>query len=79
MCVAQFRELSNIGFIDAWRKCHGQACEYSWYSNVGNGFRLDHAFVSVRLSKLELRCDYSHAEREAKTSDHSILMLDLAI
>jgi exodeoxyribonuclease-3 len=78
-CVAEFRELSDTGFVDAWRKCHSQAREYSWYSNYGNGFRLDHAFVSTPLSKLNLRCDYSHVEREAKTSNHSILILELPI
>jgi exodeoxyribonuclease-3 len=78
-CVAKFRRLSNTGFVDAWRKCHGQAREYSWYSNYGNGFRLDHAFVSTPLSKLKFRCDYSHIEREEKISNHSIVILELPI
>jgi exonuclease III len=79
-CVAEFRELSNIGFVDAWRQCHGPKSEYSWrYHYVGNGYRLGHAFVSASLSKLKLRCDYSHAEREARISKHSVLLLDLPI
>jgi exonuclease III len=77
-CVAQFRQLSTIGFVDAWRERNGAAREFSWYSAHGNGFRLDHAFVSPPLRPHIASCRYSHDEREAGISDHSSLILELS-
>ena len=61
---------------DAWRKFHGPKQEYSWYSNKGNGFRIDHAFVTRSMSNVLTNVWYSHAEREGKISDHSALILE---
>ena len=69
--------LEGLGFTDAWRHFHGPAREYSWFSTKGNGFRVDHAFVSEALLRRLRRVDYSHAEREEGISDHSILLIDL--
>ncbi|MFN6792716.1 endonuclease/exonuclease/phosphatase family protein [Bacillus sp. TD11] len=43
------QELVNLGWIDAWRYTHGSFSGYSWYSTKGNGFRIDHAFISPVL------------------------------
>lgn len=65
------------GLIDAWRKVHGEKKEYTWYSNTGNGFRLDHFFIDENLSDKILNCEYIHKYREVKISDHSMMTLVL--
>jgi len=57
--------------------------ECTWYSKLkrgarGNGFRLDHAFATPSLTPHIISCRYSHAEREAGTSDHSIVIVEIA-
>ena len=39
--------------------------------------RLDHAFATPALLPRITACRYSHAEREAKVSDHSALILEI--
>ena len=78
--AAKFRQLEESGWTDAWRHIHGAESEDTWYSRLkggarGNGFRLDHAFVTPALLPRIGRCWYSHEEREAGISDHSILMV----
>jgi exodeoxyribonuclease III len=66
-----------IGFRDLWRHRYPNAREYSWYSHRGNGFRIDHAFLSPGLAARAGAVRYSHAERLAGLSDHSVLLLEL--
>lgn len=70
-------QLTHAGYVDAWRHKHGYLREYSWYSNAGNGFRLDHAFISAPLVSKINECYYDHIPRERKYSDHSSLWLTL--
>lgn len=72
-----FELLSHNGWIDAWRQYHGNKREYTWYSNQGNGFRIDHAFVSPSMSANVSSCIYSHSERETGVSDHSSLLVEI--
>ena len=44
----------------------------------GEGFRIDHAFVSRPLVAALRSCEYSHQERHANLSDHSLLALTIA-
>lgn len=48
-CAASMQELMDSGWTDAWRSLHPQDREFTWWSHVGNGFRLDHAFVNGRV------------------------------
>ena len=66
-----------IGFRDLWRHRYPDGREYSWYSHRGNGFRIDHAFLSPSLAERAGVIRYSHEERLAGLSDHSVLLLDL--
>ncbi len=65
------------GMIDAWRKIHGEKKEFTWFSNAGNGFRLDHFFIDNNLSDKIIKCEYKHKYREDKISDHSMMILEL--
>jgi exodeoxyribonuclease III len=68
-----------IGFCDLWRRRNPDGREFSWYSHRGNGFRIDHAFLSPPLAARAGPIRYSHTERLAGLSDHSPLILDLDI
>jgi exodeoxyribonuclease III len=69
--------MAAIGFCDLWRHRYPDRREYSWYSHRGNGFRIDHAFLSPSLATRAGAVRYSHEERLAGLSDHSVLLLDL--
>jgi exonuclease III len=69
--------LGAIGFRDLWRHRYPDRREFSWYSHRGNGFRIDHAFLSPGLAARAGAVRYSHEERLAGLSDHSLLLLDL--
>ena len=66
-----------VGFSDLWRHRYPDGREFSWYSHRGNGFRIDHAFLSSSLAARAGVIRYSHEERLAGLSDHSVLLLDL--
>jgi len=72
-------KLEAVGFCDLWRRRHPEGREFSWYSTRGNGFRIDHAFLSPDLAARAGAVRYSHGERLAGLSDHSPLVLDLGV
>src|SRR5438046_1026982 len=78
-CAHFMDEIAAIGFCDLWRERHPEGREFSWYSTRGNGFRIDHAFLSPALAGRAGAVHYSHEEREAGISDHSPLLLNLEI
>lgn len=76
----QFVAIRDSGFVDLWRRSNSTT-EYTWFSfgrggGPLNGFRIDHAMASPSLAQHASECRYSHAEREARISDHSILLVD---
>jgi exodeoxyribonuclease-3 len=76
-CSGHFLELSRLGWTDMWRFHNPGGREYTWYSNRGNGFRIDHAFATESLRSRISSCRYSHTEREERVSDHSMLIVDV--
>ncbi len=77
LCVEEFEALKRVGLIDLWRTRHPERREYSWYSNAGNGFRLDHAFGSHEVDKSTKKIYYDHECRENGFTDHSALIVEL--
>jgi exodeoxyribonuclease III len=71
--------IAELGFCDLWRRRHPTLREYSWFSTKGNGFRIDHAFLSHGLAARAGDIRYSHEERLAGLSDHSLLIPDLRL
>lgn len=69
--------LCSLGYVDA---CHagGAGREATWVSHAGNGFRIDHAFVSAPLAGRLVSASYAHDARGRGVSDHSILELALS-
>ena len=71
--------IEAIGFCDLWRRRYPEGREYSWYSTRGNGFRIDHAFLSPALAARAGAIRYSHEDRVTGLSDHAPLILDLKV
>ena len=76
-CAYFLDRVAEIGFCDLWRHRYPEGREFSWYSHRGNGFRIDHAFLSPALARRAGPVRYSHDERLSGLSDHSVLILDL--
>jgi exodeoxyribonuclease-3 len=91
-CAKEMKQMLDSQWTDLWRAKHLQDRESSWWSNVGNGFRLDHAFgansIVPRCSSAEYltvinnQCvahpSRVHEDCERKAlSDHSMLVVDL--
>ena len=50
----------------------------NWYTRGNNnGFRLDHALTSRSLDARITNVRYSHAEREAGVTDHSVMVVEV--
>lgn len=75
-CTEDFSALSATGLVDSWRKRNPDAREFSWYSNAGNGFRIDHVFSSAAANAQIRRVYYDHAPRSSGISDHSALIIE---
>jgi exodeoxyribonuclease-3 len=76
-CAHFMDAVAAIGFSDLWRQRYPEGREFSWYSTRGNGFRIDHAFLSPAIAGRAGEVRYSHDERLGGLSDHSVLILDL--
>lgn len=92
LCAKEMRQMLDSQWTDLWRLTHLDERESSWWSNVGNGFRLDHAFGSAAMASRCTGAKYftvindqcvahpsrTHLGCEQKAlSDHSMLVVDL--
>jgi exodeoxyribonuclease-3 len=82
ICSEHFAKLSATGWIDMWRHHHPGTTEYTWYSKrdgvCGNGFRVDHVFATPSLRSRVTSCRYSHVERDARVTDHSMVIVEVS-
>jgi exonuclease III len=91
-CAEEMRQMLASQWTDLWRARHLKDRESSWWSNVGNGFRLDHAFGTTSIDSRCRSAEYltvvndqcvAHASRvhvdceQKPLSDHSMLVVDL--
>jgi len=75
-CADLFSLLPDAGLFDSWRSRNPEERVFSWYSNVGNGFRIDHVFSNPSAdSKIE-RVYYDHTPRETGITDHSAMVVE---
>ena len=68
-----FREILT-DYVDAFRKFNKQRNNYTWWSNIGNGFRFDYFLVSNSLEN-KIKC--SDIFEDSFGSDHRPIVLDL--
>ena len=73
------KELLSSDWVDSWASYKNDDSQrYTWYSNVGNGHRLDYTFISPKLKKLIEVIDVTHDSkaREEGLTDHSPLIFE---
>jgi exodeoxyribonuclease-3 len=70
---AFYRGLLQLGLRDAYRTCHPDGAEHSWFSPRYGSQRLDHALIGAAAA---LRtCTYDHSPRHQNLSDHAALQV----
>jgi endonuclease/exonuclease/phosphatase family metal-dependent hydrolase len=74
--LAMVPGLAQAGYADAFRAVHGYLRrDRSWvYPNGRMGYRLDHVLVRGLEA---VACEYEHAWRDARLSDHAAVWADL--
>lgn len=70
--------LTGMGWSDLWRMQNPADQEFSWFSHVGNGFRLDHAFATKELADRVQEVHFDHGARVSGASDHSAIVVTMA-
>ncbi len=71
-------------YVDSWRSLNQRKREYTWYStpprgSTPKGFRLDYIFTSRVLQDDLVNAEHVHTVRLEKVSDHSIVLVDIAL
>jgi exodeoxyribonuclease-3 len=73
-----FRRICNLGVTDAFRLCHPNVQEFSWWDYRGGGFandeglRIDHLLVSPMAADVLKDCAVERSMRAVeKASDHA--------
>jgi exodeoxyribonuclease-3 len=77
-CSDHFCAVRDLGYVDLWRRQHGDDAREWTYQGRVNPFRIDHAFASPSFVNRVTQCIYRHDEREAQLSDHSMLIVEWA-
>lgn len=67
-----YRGLLGLGLRDAYRECNPGGGDHSWMSPRYGSQRLDHALVDDAVGSRRT-CEYDHAPRYGKLSDHAAL------
>ena len=72
----KLKDLLHTRFIDIWKN-YNKRMEYTWYSNVGNGFRVDQVITQKGNETDFLNCYYDHSIRSDRLSDHSMVIIEM--
>ena len=79
---SRFKAMEERGWVDLWRAKHGKRREFSFKTNRGNEYRIDHAFGCGGVKTKVAGCYYDHSTRCAdedgkRLSDHSAIIVSL--
>lgn len=74
--INAFINLENIGLVNSWRSRNLEVMEFSWYSNVGSGFRIDHIFSTLELGRHIKHIGYDHNARLERETDYSAMFVE---
>lgn len=78
----RFRSMEKCGWVDLWRAEHGEKREFSFITNRGNEYRIDHAFARGGAEAKVTDCYYDHSTHYAdesgqRLSNHSAMITSL--
>jgi len=74
-----YRSFLEAGMADAYRTQQPDASDHSWFGRSGNGYRIDHVFVTRQHAAQVSRCGYLHTTRQEGLTDHAAMTLTLAL
>lgn len=74
-----YRSFLAAGMADAYRTLQPDASDHSWFGLSGNGYRIDHVFVTRQHAAQVRRCSYVHTTRQQGLTDHAAMTLTLAL
>jgi exodeoxyribonuclease-3 len=77
ICAGKFEQMLETGWVDVWRSRNPTGREFSWFSNNGNGFRIDHALCTDALEQTVKGVSYLQESIATGLTDHACLTLDL--
>lgn len=75
-CEDDFILLTEL-YSDAYRYKNGQKRVYSWWSNRGYGYRIDHCLCDASISNKIKKCYYMKKWKDSGASDHAPLIVEL--
>lgn len=75
--------LALLGYADAWRAANTRenapiSREFTWFSHLKRGVRIDHALASRSLLARVTGVRYGHSLRETSLSDHAPVVVDIS-
>ncbi len=74
-----YRSFLDAGMTDAYRAAHPHDSDHSWFGRSGNGYRIDHVFVTTQHQAQVTGCGYLHAPRRHGLTDHAAMTLTLTL
>ncbi len=74
-----YRSFLAAGMADAYRAMHPDGSDHSWFGRKGNGYRIDHIFVTRHHTAQVRLCGYVHSPRQQGLTDHAAMTLTLAL
>ena len=72
------QEMLDDGWVDCWRQANPGLSDFGWFSHTGNGFRLDHCFLSPALATALADSEFDHEARVEGCSQSAPLLVDLS-
>jgi exodeoxyribonuclease III len=72
-----YRSFQDAGMTDAYRVARHDAADHSWFGRSGNGYRIDHIFVTSRHTAQISGCGYLHDPRRHCLTDHAAMTVTL--
>jgi exodeoxyribonuclease III len=74
-----YRSFTSAGMVDAYRTAHPDTSDHSWFGRGGNGYRIDHVFVTAQHRAQVIDCAYLHTPRRQGLTDHAAMTLTLGL
>jgi exonuclease III len=74
-------DMERAAWTDAWRACHPVddpgGRDFTWWSPRGNGFRVDHVWLSPALAIGPRGARHDHTPRTRGATDHAAVIVDV--
>ena len=74
-----YRGFCDAEMADAYRVVRPHDSDHSWFGRSGNGYRIDHVFVTTQHRAQVRGCGYLHAPRQQGLTDHAAMTLTLTL